>query len=178
MTPTDTFHEETLPHFQALHAFARRLARSRESADDLVQQTYLQALAAQGRYRSGSNARAWLMRILVNTAFTVHRRARREAALHERYRLEAPALCEPQGPAPSRAMLAALKALPEGYRQVVTLVDLRGLGYTQVAAELDIPLGTVMSRLSRGRAQLRQALDVEAGERTTKRPTRRTRRAA
>ncbi|HEX2571873.1 MAG TPA: RNA polymerase sigma factor [Polyangia bacterium] len=168
-TGNDDFLRETLPHLPELRSAARQLVGSREQAEDLVQETFALALAARDRYRLGSNARAWLYRILINAAHTERRRNRRDARLAERYSNETAARREPvlradpvPGPA-STAVEKALADLPPNYRTVVELVDLGELGYAEAAARLGVPVGTVMSRLHRGRALLRHALGSVAG---------------
>jgi RNA polymerase sigma-70 factor (ECF subfamily) len=155
MTPSDGFHAELLPHLDGLRALARRLGPI--DVDDLVQETYLRALQARRSYRAGSNARAWLGRILVNTALSEHRRRRRERALHARIAVEPPPEpTPPSEPMPGRArMRRALGRLPAHERRVIELADLDGLRYRDVARALGCPVGTVMSRLHRARRRLR-----------------------
>jgi RNA polymerase sigma-70 factor (ECF subfamily) len=150
-----TFDAEILPHFAQLHALARRLGAA--DAEDLVQETYLRALAARARYRAGSNARAWLCRILVNAALSEHRRRRRDRRLRERIAAEPrEAAGEPRGPLPGFGPVRhALDGLPPQERRVVELADLDGLRYREVARALGCPIGTVMSRLHRARRRLR-----------------------
>jgi len=152
------FEEEALPHRRALLATARRLTGRSDLAEDLVQETFLRALRSVHRYRPGSNARAWLYRILHRTRFDGFREKMR--------RLPTVALeCEPPV-APEQARLLsggdalerALLALPEPYRSAVLLRDVKELSYEEIADVLDIPPGTVMSRIHRGRALLRAAL--------------------
>jgi RNA polymerase sigma-70 factor (ECF subfamily) len=168
-TGNDDFLRETLPHLAELRSAARQLVGSREQAEDLVQETFALALAARDRYRLGSNARAWLYRILINAAHTERRRTRRDARLAERYGHETAARREPvlradpvPGPA-SAAVEKALAELPSNYRTVVELVDINEFGYAEAAARLGVPVGTVMSRLHRGRTLLRHALGSAAG---------------
>ncbi|HUS63612.1 MAG TPA: RNA polymerase sigma factor [Kofleriaceae bacterium] len=149
---------EVIPHLVALRGTARRLGRE---PDDLVQETYLRALAARRSYRPGSNAKAWLHRILVNVAMTEHRKRARDR------RLEARLAAQPE-PEPIAApeplpqshtdLRAALLQLTSADQEVVRLADLEGLRYRDVARVLGCPLGTVMSRLHRARRRLRQSL--------------------
>ena len=184
--PDRPFCREALPHLIELRRAARRFAGTRRDvADDLVQETFLRALAAADRYRPGSNARAWLYAILTNTARSTFRRERRDAMLRERYAIEpsvpvettaAPSL-PPGGfrissaassrvgrrPPSSKAQLSLrelVAELPPEFRAVVELVDLQGLSYKDVAARLGCPVGTVMSRLHRARRRLRDRLDA------------------
>ncbi len=130
-------------------------------ADDLVQETYLRALAARHRYRSGSNAGAWLHRILVNTALSEHRRSGRERRMTARFAVEPPAVADHSEPMPGLEALGdALAELPAHERSVVELTELRGLRYRDAARELGCPIGTVMSRLNRGRENLLKKIDA------------------
>jgi RNA polymerase sigma-70 factor (ECF subfamily) len=149
-----TFDAEILPHFAQLHALARRLVAA--DAEDLVQETYVRALAARGRYRAGSNARAWLCRILVNAALSEHRRRRRDRRLRERIAAEPREAPSVRQPLPGFGRVRhALDGLPPQERRVVELADLDGLRYREVARALGCPIGTVMSRLHRARRRLR-----------------------
>jgi len=177
MLIASSFENEALPLLPELRCAARRFAGSRRDiADDIFQETWLRAFANRDRYHPGTNARAWLYAILANTARSAFRRERRDVRLQERYGRERATSDEPArigGPgtrpesvakrslSPSVTLL--LEALPESYRSVVELVDLEGLSYREVAARLGCPVGTVMSRLHRGRRQLRLALTA-AGE--------------
>jgi RNA polymerase sigma-70 factor, ECF subfamily len=157
MSP-EPFLAEVLPHRESLRRTARRL-RSRD-ADDLVQETYLRAFAARHRYRSGSNAGAWLHRILVNTALSEHRRGARERRMNARLAVEPRAESHDSEPMPGLdALDDALATLPAHERHVVELTELRGLRYRDAARELDCPIGTVMSRLHRARKHLRKKLE-------------------
>lgn len=167
----DPFTADALTFLDALYRSAVRLTRNRDIAEDLVQDTYLKAFRARRRFKPGSNLKAWLYTILHNT----WRNQRRDRALS---RVEADSDTvdrlvdqggDPTGPADSPdahlfdAVLsddlrAALDGLPEAYREPVWLRDVEELSYQEIAAALDVPIGTVMSRLSRGRRQLYRAL--------------------
>jgi RNA polymerase sigma-70 factor (ECF subfamily) len=172
----DPFTADTLDLLDALYASAVRLTRNPDAAQDLVQDTYLKAFRARGRFTPGSNLKAWLYTILHNT----WRNRRRD---HARARVEADSevvdVLAEQGvdglsPPPDnpetlllKATLSddlrdALDALPEAFREAVWLRDVEQLSYQEIAAVLEIPVGTVMSRLSRGRKQLYRAL-TESG---------------
>jgi RNA polymerase sigma-70 factor (ECF subfamily) len=147
----------TLPHRTALERVALRMVRDGRLAEDLVQETYCRAFAARARFTPGSNARAWLFRILVNAVVDEQRRAWRTAPLDDG------AVEDTQRPDPERALAVAeaeaelhraLAALPAPLARVVKLVDLDGLRYREAAARLGVPIGTVMSRLSRARDRL------------------------
>jgi RNA polymerase sigma-70 factor (ECF subfamily) len=165
------FSDEVLPHRATLYAAALRLTRQPADAEDLVQDTLLRAFAAWGRFEPGSNCRAWLLRILTNSFINNYRRRRR----HQRFASERPddAMAALYGDVPraegdpARALLthrlgdevtAALSRLADDYRQVVELADLHGVRYRDIAAALDLPIGTVMSRLFRARRQLEHEL--------------------
>ena len=128
-----------------------------------MQETYLRALSARSRYRSGSNAGAWLHRILVNAALSQHRKRARERRLSERFAVEPLPQPEDSEPMPGLDALGdALAELPAHERTVVELIELRGLRYRDAARELGCPIGTVMSRLHRARAHLRKQLVLSA----------------
>lgn len=160
----ERFVEQALIHVEVLRAAARRyVAREKADADDLVQDTLLRALVAWDQFRPGTDCRAWLLRILTNSFINTYRRARRERRLADHDDL---LIC----PARSRAsrqpestlmellladeVLEALKCLPQEFRQVVVLADLEGASYREIAQQLGCPIGTVMSRLHRGRKML------------------------
>jgi RNA polymerase sigma-70 factor (ECF subfamily) len=184
MPNASPFLQEALPCLPEILRAARRFAGPRgDVADDLVQETFLRALCAADRYQPGTNARAWLHAILKNAARSSYRRDRRDSQLRERYARdptiarEAPAptaratvrdraaLAPPGRPAvaaagPRRSGLRELVVeLPPDFRVVVDLVDLQGLSYREAAARLGCPVGTVMSRLHRGRRRLRRRFD-------------------
>jgi RNA polymerase sigma-70 factor (ECF subfamily) len=151
-----------------LLARALRFARCPSRADDLVQDTMLRALRFEGQYRPGTNLRAWVMQILRSVFLTQCRRNRREqkalgnllrdpcAWLHQ----DGPAAMGALSPTPARA----LASLASGYQEVVRLVDIEGLSYREAASELEVPVGTVMSRLHRGRRLLAALLEESRAE--------------
>lgn len=153
------FSTELLPHAPLLRRLGLRLAG--QDAEDLVQETFVRALAARHRYRAGSNARAWLCRILCNLAVSEQRRRRRDERLRARVIAFAPEP-EPAAPAPveqpidDAALRAALDALAPAERRILELADVDELSYREIARALDCPIGTVMSRLHRARSRLRQ----------------------
>ena len=141
-----------------LYARALRMARSPSRAEDLVQDTMLRALRFEQQYRPGTNLRAWVGQIL-RTVFLSHcrRNKREQRALDNLHRdpcawthRDPPSIMRTLSPKPARA----LSSLSTGYQQVVKLVDLDGLSYREAAERLDVPVGTVMSRLHRGRRLL------------------------
>lgn len=164
----DTFEAEAMTHIHDLYRTAMRLTMNHQDADDLVQETYMQAWKSFDRYEAGTNCRAWLYKILFNK-FDHHRRKKYTQA---KYFQEADELVFDNSvysaPIPEhltdQEVIAALNRLPEHYRSVVLLADVHDFDYKEVAAILDIPIGTVMSRLSRARGQLKKSLARVAGE--------------
>jgi RNA polymerase sigma-70 factor (ECF subfamily) len=167
------FETEALPQLSALYNFALALAGASD-AEDLVQTTCVRALEKFDSYRPGSNMRAWLFTILRNEWISRHRRAQRSTRLEVHSDEEDAAELAAEA-ADLEAMLmdrrwsaeikAALQALPEGYRLPVYLKDVEGCGYREIAEIAGCPIGTVMSRLARGRAILREILVRQAHER-------------
>jgi RNA polymerase sigma-70 factor (ECF subfamily) len=166
----DPFGIEVLGHLEPLFATAMRLTRNRADAEDLVQDTVVKALRFQDRFERGTNLRAWLYTILHNTWRNRVRDTAREAVDVDSERVEELAATA-DGPTeietPERALLRAtmdvelkeaLDELPETFRQAVWLRDVEELSYAEIAKVLDVPLGTVMSRISRGRRQLFETL--------------------
>jgi RNA polymerase sigma-70 factor (ECF subfamily) len=171
------FEEEALELSDQVYRVARRLVGSREEADDLVQQTYERAFRAWQQYTPGTNLRAWLLRILTNLNIDRGRRQQRapqttsidEAADYFLYnKLEA--ATPDENPDEERvlerlsqdAIVDALADVPHDFRDVVVLVDIGEFAYADAAQILDIPIGTVMSRLHRGRRILKKALADKA----------------
>lgn len=162
-------------HLDGLYGTARRLTRNTASAEDLVQETMLKAWRSFHTFQPGTNARAWLYRILMNTYFDAQRkqsrepefvaaddvgdlylygRVRDEAALRDAGNPEVVVL----DPLMDDAVRAGLEALPAAFLAAVLLVDVDGFAYKEAAEVLGIPVGTVMSRLYRGRQALRRRL--------------------
>ena len=170
-THAPAFEQELLASIEAVHRFALRLAGDAAAAEDLVQETYLRALAHRDQYAPGSNCRAWLFTICRRVFLKGALRDAREvatddaglealaaAALHG-----AVAAADPTGAVFERADLddavrRALDKLPEEYRSAVALVDIEDHSYEAAAAILGVPVGTVRSRLFRGRRLLQQDL--------------------
>jgi RNA polymerase sigma-70 factor (ECF subfamily) len=149
---------ETLPvHIDSLRRAARGLTRTREDAEDLVQDTLVRVLARPRTVGSGG-AGPYLHQALRNTHVSVLRARGRRPVLTtlepEDWRLVAPSGGEPVEILHRREVIAAISELPAGQRDVVAAVDIAGLAYTEAATRLQLPIGTVMSRLSRGRARL------------------------
>jgi RNA polymerase sigma-70 factor (ECF subfamily) len=161
----DSFEAAVAKHENALRETARRLTGSRDEAEDLVQDAVMRAWTFWDRFEPGSNARAWLHRILVNTFINAYRKRRRERELFraageecKREALTAVTHRTAQRDGVGDEVGAALAALPVEFRTVVELVDLGELSYREVATELGCPIGTVMSRLHRARKQLSELL--------------------
>lgn len=166
----DAFGSEVLGYLEPLYATAMRLTRNRADAEDLVQDTIVRALRFQDRFEPGTNLRAWLYTILHNTWRNRVRDTAREATDVDSERIEELA-ARADGPAevetPERLLLRAtldadlrdaLDELPEAFRQAVWLRDVEEFSYAEIAKMLDVPIGTVMSRISRGRRQLFEKL--------------------
>lgn len=169
------FEAEALVHLDALYRTAHRLTGRPEEAEELVQDTYLKAYRAFHQFQKGTNCRAWLYKILRNTLATRYEKRSREPAGVSLDDVE-PFLGADD---PDLGMNAdtyermlgrvleddvrdALLALPEPYRMVVILADLESLAYREIAEIVDVPIGTVMSRLFRGRRALRERLGEAA----------------
>ena len=149
---------ETLPvHIDSLRRAARGMTRTREDAEDLVQDTLVRVLA-RPRTVGSAGAGPYLHQALRNTHVSVLRARDRRPVLAplelEDSRLVAPSAGEPVEILHTREVIAAINALPPGQREVVAAVDVAGLAYSEAATQLRIPVGTVMSRLHRGRARL------------------------
>ena len=151
-----------LPHLDAAYNLARWLVRSPQDAEDVVQEACLRAVRFASDCREG-NARAWLLKIVRNTAYTFLERARPSElseefneTLHvaEQTNIETELLRSADG----KLLQEALEALPVRLREIVILRELEDLSYKEIAEVLEIPIGTVMSSLARGREQLRERL--------------------
>jgi RNA polymerase sigma-70 factor (ECF subfamily) len=171
------FAREVLPHLDAAYNLARWLLRNPTDAEDVAQEACLRAFRSFDEFRGG-DAKPWLLAIVRNTSFTWLARRKRDAAT-EPYEdsVQAAEAAGPVGladppPTPEQELLRAaeretvhraLAALPIEFRETVVLRELEGLSYREIAAVVDVPLGTVMSRLARGRALLHQALTAYRG---------------
>ena len=171
------FEREAVPLLSNLYSAALRLTRNPADAEDLVQETYLRAYRGFRSFRPGTNLRAWMYRILTNTFINAYRKRQREPQtvpdegidewyLYDRLAAaEASAETEVLERIPDEDVRAALDALPEGFRMAVFLADVEGSSYREIAEIMGIPIGTVMSRLHRGRRALEKALWEKARER-------------
>jgi RNA polymerase sigma-70 factor (ECF subfamily) len=161
-----TFEAEALPHLDRLFRLAMWFERDRSQAEDLVQETMLQALKSFHRFEAGTNCRAWLATILQHVRSN-RRRARDRSPLVEDPDDRVAQMTPSQAPVPEQLsdedVLAALKRIPVQCQEVIVLCDVEELTYKQIAEALAIPIGTVMSRLHRGRAFLRSELGTSPG---------------
>jgi RNA polymerase sigma-70 factor (ECF subfamily) len=155
----EEFEAAALGYADQLFRVALRLVRNRAQAEDLVQETFLQAWRSFHRFESGTNLRAWLFKILFNTHYSGRRRERLKLASSEEVIAETIAF---DPPTPQRLteeeVIAALERLPREFHIVVVLADIEELSYKEIVEALRIPIGTVMSRLHRGRKLLRMGL--------------------
>lgn len=161
------FDATVLPHLEGLFRLTMWLVRDRAEAEDLVQETFAQALRSFHRFQPGTNARAWLVTIMRNlraNRYRARRRAPQVAGGDEALEFIAAIETTPQHVTEAE-VLRALSALPEGYQEVVLLCDVEDLSYREIAGVLEIPIGTVMSRLHRARRLLRASLAGYAADR-------------
>jgi RNA polymerase sigma-70 factor, ECF subfamily len=181
-----SFDREAMPHLDALYAYGLHLARNREDAEDLLQETYVKALRNWHRYEEGTNCRAWLFRIMTNTFYNVARSRKRRPQVEtdalpdvEMQIAESYADSGMYRPLDeivldglmSRHMKEALDSLPDDFRTVLLLADLHDFSYKEIAEVCECPVGTVMSRLYRARrAMQRKLLDHAVQEGIVQRP--------
>ncbi len=158
-TLAERFEREALPQMKSLFATACRLTRNAADAEDLVQETYLRAFRAFAGYAPDTNIRGWLYTILYRTRTDQLRKAGRSPQTVELLD-EGPAVFPPQAAlaAGQEDVTRALDQLPEVFRTAIMLRDMQDFTYEEMASILEIPIGTVMSRIHRGRAHMRRAL--------------------
>jgi RNA polymerase sigma-70 factor, ECF subfamily len=161
----ETFEALALPLFDQLYNFAHWLAQSREEAEDLVQETYTKALRGFSSYQPGTNFRAWMYRILRNTFLTSRTglQATRTVSLDD----DETVLTTTDSGTPEAIVIErsnqalvqdAIAELPVKFREILLLCEMEEMTYQEIAATLSVPVGTVMSRLARARAALREVL--------------------
>jgi RNA polymerase sigma-70 factor, ECF subfamily len=175
----ERFERDAVPLLSGMYSSALRMTRNPADAEDLVQETFLRAYRGFAGFQEGTNLKAWLYRILTNTFINSYRKKQREPKtvpddnvedwyLYDRLAAqssEASAETTVLETMPDEDVKAALDALPEAFRMAVLLADVEGFSYKEIAGILDIPIGTVMSRLHRGRRALEKALWQRTRER-------------
>lgn len=174
------FEQDALPFLDQLYGAALRMTRNTADAEDLLQEAYVKAYAAFHQFQDGTNLKAWLYRILTNTFINTYRKKQRQPKQSPTEQIEDWQLAAAESHSstglrsaelealerlPDTDIRKALQELPEDFRLVVYLADVEGFSYKEIADIMDSPVGTVMSRLHRGRRNLRRMLEDYALER-------------
>lgn len=175
MANQESFVESSMEYMQPLYTAALRMTRNPSDAEDLVQETYLRAYRAFNSFQEGTNLRAWLYRILTNTFINSYRSKKRRPEVSDvediedlyLYKRLGASTSSDQGRSAEEELFEhitdsqvkdAIESLPEQFRMAVLLADVEGFSYKEIADMLDVPIGTVMSRIHRGRRALQKAL--------------------
>ena len=181
----ERFERDAMPMLDQLYSAALRMTRNPADAEDLVQETYAKAFASFHQFQEGTNLKAWLYRILTNTFINTYRKAQRQPKQAGTENVEDWQLAQAESHMstglqsaetvalehlPDSDIKSALQDLPDDFRMAVYLADVEGFAYKEIAEIMGTPIGTVMSRLNRGRTQLRKLLADYASERGIKRP--------
>ncbi|WP_170026607.1 sigma-70 family RNA polymerase sigma factor [Actinomadura oligospora] len=168
----DRYERDVLPFVDPLYASAVRMTRNSADAEDLVQETLAKAYVNFHQFQEGTNLKAWLHRILTNNFINTYRKKQREPQRAGSEELEEWQIAQAEAHSsgfrsaesealdriPDQRVVTALRSLPQDFRDAVYLADVEGYAYKDIAAMMGTPIGTVMSRLHRGRKQLREAL--------------------
>ncbi len=183
---SDRFERTALPFLDQLYSAGLRLTRNPADAEDLVQETFVKAFAAFHQFEEGTNLKAWLYRILTNTYINIYRKKQREPQQHGVDEIEDWSLARAAGHTaaglpsaetqaldhlPDSDVKEALAALPDDFRMAVYYADVEGFSYKEIAEIMGTPIGTVMSRLHRGRKALQKSLYSYALDRGVIRPS-------
>ena len=173
MADQANFEDDAMEYAPQLYSAALRMTRNPADAEDVVQETFLKAYRAYGSYQAGTNLKAWLYRILTNTYINTYRKAQRrpnevelgelqDIYLYKRLGEQSGASVSAESTAldmfVDQDIVEAIESLPEAFRLPVLYADVEGFSYKEIAEILDIPIGTVMSRLHRGRKALQRKL--------------------